>query len=403
MLSHWPLRSCAAYPAMAACIAHALLMAPAAGAAEDPPKGLYQTLSDGTLSEDLGIDEFGIDAGGWLTVGINHNFAEPEDRLNSPVSFNDRTDELHLHQLNLFFERSVDLKSGRFDWGGRFDAMFGTDTPYTQATGHWDDNLIDQKDLRFYDVALPQAYLEVGLPWGNGLSAKIGHFYSIIGYESVPSPPNFFYSHSYSMKSSPFTHTGALLSYALRDDLTLYSGAVTGADNFDRHFGAWSFLGGFNWTADDGESGLSFSVLNGDASDTFEDNRTYFTAIWRQLIGQKWHYVLQHDRGWQDQAFGPGSASADWYSLVQYLSYDVADSLGAGIRAEWFRDQNGSRYNAGEAGYYAVTLGLNWKPLSFLTLRPELRYDWADSATPAYARGSRDNQLLIGADAVVEF
>jgi len=72
-------------------------------------------------------------------------------------------------------------------------------------------------------------------------------------------------------------------------------------------------------------------------------------------------------------------------------------------RAEWFRDQNGFRYEAGEAGYYTVTLRLNWKLLSFQMLRPELRYDWADSAAPAYAQGSRDNQLLIGADAVVEF
>jgi len=45
--------------------------------------------------------------------------------------------------------------------------MFGTGAPYTQATNHWDDNLIAQKDLRFYGIALPQTYLEVGMSWGQ--------------------------------------------------------------------------------------------------------------------------------------------------------------------------------------------------------------------------------------------
>ena len=57
----------------------------------------------------------------------------------------------------------------------------------------------------------------------------------------------------------------------------------------------------------------------------------------------------------------------------------------------------------GEAGYYALTLGMNWKPLEWLMLRPELRYDSADSSLSAYAQGTRNNQLLLGADAVLEF
>ena len=44
---------------------------------------------------------------------------------------------------------------------------------------------------------MPQAYAEVFCPWGNGLSVKLGHFYSIFGYETVTAPDNFFYSHSY--------------------------------------------------------------------------------------------------------------------------------------------------------------------------------------------------------------
>ena len=39
---------------------------------------------------------------------------------------------------------------------------------------------------------IPQAYAEAYVPVGNGLNVKAGHFYTPIGYESVPAPDNFF-------------------------------------------------------------------------------------------------------------------------------------------------------------------------------------------------------------------
>jgi hypothetical protein len=56
---------------------------------------------------------------------------------------------------------------------------------------------------------MPQAYVETNLPIGKGLSVKVGHFYTLLGYEVVTAPDNFFYSHSYSMQyGEPFTHWG---------------------------------------------------------------------------------------------------------------------------------------------------------------------------------------------------
>ena len=54
-------------------------------------------------------------------------------------------------------------------------------------------------------------YFEAG--YGD-LTVKIGHFYTIIGWEVVTAPDNFFYSHAYTMyNSEPFTHTGVLATY----------------------------------------------------------------------------------------------------------------------------------------------------------------------------------------------
>lgn len=79
--------------------------------------------------------------------------------------------------------------------------MFGTDSFYTQSygaqAGHWDLNLLGNRNNRFYDLALPQAYAEIYAPIGNGLNIKVGHFYTPIGYETVPAPDNFFYTRLY--------------------------------------------------------------------------------------------------------------------------------------------------------------------------------------------------------------
>ncbi|WP_054775035.1 porin, partial [Methylogaea oryzae] len=340
------------------------------------PQGLLESLTGKDAAAWTGLDRFGLNAGGWAAAGFTYNSDSPASHNNGPVSFNYRSNEFHLYQLNLFVERQTQ-KGDDWDFGGRMDVMFGTDTPYTQATGHWDMGLIDKRDLRLYDLALPQAYVEVYTPWGNGVTTKIGHFYSIIGYESVPSWPNFFMSHTYSMKSSPFTTTGFLSSYAVNDNVSVQTGAVTGPDNFDRKLGAWSYLGGASWNSDDKATGFSFSILNGPTDDTRSSNLSYYTAVFHQDFGTKLHYVLQHDRGFQHAAIG--KQDAEWYSVVHYLTYDVADTWGVGLRGEWFRDDDGVRYTDGAASYFALTGGVNWKPTGWLMLRPEVRYDWADA------------------------
>jgi hypothetical protein len=364
----------------------------------DPdPGGVIAELTAKNTRAWAGLQDSNWTVGGWGTTGINYNSDDPHDNSNGPISMTDRNGELNLYQLDLFVEKVL-AKQQRWEVGGRFDFMFGTDSRYTQASGHWDTKILGSNS--YYNIALPQAYLEVFAPIGNGLSAKFGHFYSIIGYESVPSSPNFFASHTYSFKSSPFTTTGALLNFALDEEWNLNFGAVTGPDNFDRDLGAWSQMSGISWTNIEMGTSLSFSILQGDIYQYQPSNQVYYSAIFQQNLG-KWHYVLQHDRGTLAHAVNDQTAS--WYSIVNYLTYQINEIWGVGMRGEWFRDQNGIRYGNGEAGYYDVTAGLNWKPKQWLLLRPEFRYDWSQSQIPPYDAGKRYNQLVMGIDAVIQF
>ena len=99
-----------------------------------------------------------------------------------------------------------------------------------------------------YGHAIPQAYAEVGF---NNLTAKIGHFYTIMGYEVVPATGNFFYSHAFEFYiSEPFTHTGALLDYKLAEDVTVLGGWTAGWDTGFSRNGGSTFIGGLKLQID---------------------------------------------------------------------------------------------------------------------------------------------------------
>lgn len=368
-----------------------------ANADEATPDGLISTLTGKDATSWASLQRYGLKMGGWAAAGINYNTDNAPDHSNGPMSMTDRSNEFNLYQLDLFIEKAV-TKGESWDIGGRLDYMFGTDTRYTQATGNWDTHIMSPNS--YYNMALPQAYLEVFAPVGNGLSGKFGHFYTIIGYESVPSTLNFFSSHTYSFKSSPFTTTGALFNYTINGQWNINLGAVTGPDNFNRDIGAWSQMSGINWANADTGTLLSFSIMQGDVYQNLPSNLVYYSTIFQQTLG-KWHYVLQHDRGTQNNAVN--NQTAAWYSIVQYLTYQLDDVWGLGARGEWFRDQNGFRYGYGTASYYDVTVGLNWKPKSWLLVRPEARYDWSQGQTAPYADGRRFDQIVLGIDAVAQF
>lgn len=369
--------------------------------------GLYEELSGESLAALPLLKSWGLALGGWLSVGVTYNNYNPGDHSNGTVTFNDRSAEFQLNQLNFFIERAVDKDAKKWSVGGRVDFMWGTDSRFTQAAGNWDENLITQASLRFYDIALPQAYVEIATPFVRGATVKIGHFYTLLGQEAVPSPSNFFYSHAYAMQyGEPFTHTGVLVGYPVNPNLTLNLGAVTGphgkADNFDKHLENWNFLGGLSWLSEDGATALAASLTTGNTDAPGSPNRTIASLVLNRDITAKLHYILQFDHGSQAGAAQDGG-TASWYGINQHLIYAVSDTVSGGLRGEWFRDQNGFRVTNVPASYYQATLGLNWKPKPWLLLRTEARFDWVDGPQQVFDEGRRGSQLTLGGNAAVSF
>lgn len=351
------------------------------------------------------------DFGGWIDAGITANADDPTDRFNGPVTFNDRSNEGMMNQLYLYAERVADTSEGDWDWGFRGDVVYGTDGRFLQAAGletNWNQT------ERFYQLATPQFYGDVAV--GDWLF-RVGHFYTIMGYESPAAPGNFFYSHSYTFQyAEPFTHTGGYAKWQMTDRFAVIAGLHTGADQFDFADGkeAVNFLGGVNWTGPEERLNVAFSVNAQDAGP--DASLTMYSLVASLKLTDDLTYVFQHDYG---QSYEDGTlAKADWYGVNQYLLYKINDRWSAGLRGEWFRDEEGTRVSSTTSGntltgaslpgdFYEISAGLNWRPFERLMIRPELRYDWYDSSVVGgdmpFNDGTKDEQFLLGCDAIVTF
>jgi hypothetical protein len=336
--------------------------------------------------------------------------------------------------------------------------MFGTDSIFTQAYGvpafdvntaqpmnrsTWDLDFLGGSN-RFYDIALPQAYLEAYVPVGNGLNLKVGHFYTPIGYETVPAPDNFFYTHAYTMQyGEPFTHTGIMGNYAVDSNWSVMGGLVTGSatggwdGGWDKQLGNWAGLMGTTWTSTDKGTSLNVAGTYGATSEHSNADWALYSIVLKHNVTDKFHLVLQHDHGFADNTYDyatgtPNAIDAEWYGINSHFIYDVSDTVVAGIRAEWFRDQNGLRVcSPGRVGaatdnqgvsyaanflstcsaatYYAITAGVTWKPKTWISLRPNIRYDWVDGSSPKMfdvngaGVGQKTDQLLFSTDVTLTF
>lgn len=410
----------------------------------------------------------GIEIGGWVNGGATFNPSHSTLGYNGPVTFGDRANQAQMNQLNFFLQRAVVNQGKSWDLGFRADFMFGTDAIFTQAYGNpaadvnsgalmpnrgtWDLDLCCNSS-RNYGIALPQAFVEMYAPIGNGLNVKAGHFYTPIGFESVPAPNNFFYSHAYTMQyGEPFTHTGVLTNYTVDKNVVFMSGAITGSGtggwdgNFNRQMDNWGGIGGITYTTDDKRSSANIAGTGSQVSSRSNSFWGMYSVVLKHMITPKTHFILQHDHGYADNillAYGQGQAQ--WYGVNTHMYYDVLPDFSVGVRGEWFRDRDGFRvYQPGRvsagtnvgpdgalhsfalhgagasavstpADYYAVTIGANWKPakrlkietkaLQQFNIRPNIRYDRADSLTNlAYTPfGGQKDQVLFSMDFMLPF
>jgi hypothetical protein len=327
-----------------------------------------------------------ISFGGWWQQGYSSG---------STGMFNNQPNSFNTHQAWFYAEKVADGSCG-MDWGFRADMMYGIDAGDTQAfgnnTGRW-DNANGWNTGGGYGWAMPQLYAEVAK---GDWSVKAGHFYTLLGYEVVTAPDNFFYSHAMTMfNSEAFTHTGVLATYNASDDVTVYAGWTLGWDTGFDQFGSGSnFLGGFSTALTDNTT-FTYILTAGDmgANGVGYSHSTVLDVALTDSL----NYVLQSDL----VTFDPGAAAQrSDIGINQYFLYSVNDCLGFGARVEWWKSnggftQGGAIPTANSNNYYATTIGVNYKPHANVIIRPEWRYDSVAESVNDYGNGMFAVDMII--------
>lgn len=392
---------------------------------------------------------------GWIEGGYTYNHRHGGSGQNEtviiPGPFNHEFgNHFMMNQLVLRFERQVDVT--KWDVGGMVELMYGSDAARIHATGlgyngsdATDDNgaisgPVD--DLAVFNVHpiwqfdIPQAYVDVGVPVGNGLRVRVGKFVTLLGYETIDPRTNPFYSHSYIFSALPFTQLGVMTDYKFNDKLEVQLGVTRGWDIAleDTNNCAVDVLGQVAYKFNDAISmAFNFSVgpengvKNGQGGD-YSDSGHYRVALdpivyWQVTkalkVGVEGIYIYD---GGINGSQGDTHHYGDVWGGAGYASYQVNDMITVNGRLEKVHVDLGS-YISGTTGgnssqfnepisLYEATLGVTITPmpkdpyLKGLSVRPEIRYDWTDASRGAFtANGgtSYKDQLTFAADVIFQF
>src|SRR2546423_1756382 len=363
---------------------------------------------------------------GWVETGFTGNVDAPNDNQNFGRLFDDRSNEFVMNQAVITAERALDPKVG-FDWGFKLQFLFGTDARYIHSLGLLDHAMRSS----LYQADIPEVYLSLHFPivTEGGIDVKIGKFVTLEGAETIDPRTNPFYSHSYIFNFAiPFNHTGALFTLYATNWLNLVGGVTRGVNtSIDDNNDALAFHGGIEPDPHEEKLVVSAATHIGPETPGNDHDLRYLNTItttWK--ITDKLTSITDlnytHDDG----------ADASAYGVAQYLTYAINDEITAKLRGEIWRDAQGffaaqfadshdpmralegaaitdpRTVGGGRTTYSALTIGLDIKPpvpkpLSGLTIRPELRVDHSFSDTRPFNDSSDDTMFTAALDILVAF
>ena len=342
---------------------------------------------------------------------------------NTDLLQNTRLTGAQINQVYLSMGKAVDGRRG-LDIGGTVDFTWGSDAYLTQASGME----ITAKDPTGwgsgdYSASFAQAYAEIAYQRWN---VAIGKFYLPFGSDSYKSTDNFFYSWSSNNLINPQVGGGAYASYKVSDKLSVIGGWVM-PEEIGESGDNNAVLGGFVWTPGKrfnlryafaagkdtyGPNGQYRAWGDGDRNKYFTHSLTPTTQINKRL-----KYVF-------DWSYNQSRISDDYIGLYSTTyAYGLNNEIIYQANKRWaFGTRFGILHNGtllndyiGDTDWYTVAVGANWTPNKWLTVKPELRYDWFDKdnavATPfniskSASGGSIDpkrDQISGGMSAVVKF
>jgi hypothetical protein len=350
------------------------------------------------------MEDAKLDLSGWVEGGYSLTSRRHRGDTILPGPFNNTSAHFLMNQLGLRLERTIEDAS-KFDVGGLVEAIYGTDGALTHSTG-WTFNSQDT-----YQIDITQAYVDVSLPIGSGLTLRAGKFVGLYGTEYANPTLNAFYSHSWAFSAAPYSATGILGIYSLNDQWTITAGISRGWDiTMEDNNGAIDGLGFIAYTPSETLSfGLGWNVGPENA-----DDEGHYRVVLDPVM--TWQATEKLKIGLEGLYIYDGGEDV-WSGLI-YASYVTCDYATLNGRLEAYHTSS-TGIGAFKAptpfdsvNVFSITLGATITPMPTnsvmknLSIRPELRYDFTDSSfnSPFSAGGtSYKDQLTFAVDVMFKF
>jgi hypothetical protein len=329
------------------------------------------------------LDGNRLQVSGWTDMSYT---ASTDEISNLPMAFNHRANDFLLQQNWLRFERTV-VTSGTTEptFGFRWDTILpGADYRFTLARGIFNDQLTaNHGQPNLYGIDPIQFYAEAYFPTiGRGLDLKLGRIFCQYGVEANDAPSNALLSHAYTFIYDPFTHTGLMATLKMTDAWSVQFGSMLGSDIFIDPADVATFMGDVKWVSPDQRNTVLLSVILGPGR--FNQGRNFnnpeiFDLVYTHKLSARLTYNFESLYGFQTNV--PAIGTANWFGIVNYLTYNFTPRLNGTTRLEFFDDPQGQR--TGFRGLYsALTAGLSFSPVKSIVFRPELRYDINNESQP---------------------
>ncbi len=394
----------------------------------------------------FGMEDSKIKIYGWLQnsyTGNTNGTLGGRSPYNFGVNPNYEANRWMGNQYYLIFEKPLE-QNDEINFGFRVDNLFGNDWQFNHMQG-LNQTSFSPNHFAGYDPA--QMYVEMHVPdkflGTKGIDFKGGRWYTLAGYEVVPATGRPLLSVPYMFNyGQPFTHFGMVSTWHITDKLNIYNGAINGWDRWINTHYKWGYIGGFSYTFNEDKTSVAFTTvwgpnqfpkqlpanqdfyptgyinvpsLAGQKNPGYSSNdRVLFTTVLSHKWNDRLTQVMETDEAYEQNV--PGAASsvvngvvqsgashgAGWYSFGNWFLYKItkdSDKLTGVWRSEIFRDNNGVRTGIA-TNYSEFTLGLIYKPVPYIWIRPEARYDFARSGHP-YSDGTRNSQLTLGFDVIL--
>jgi len=408
--------------------APSLTLNPKAITAQDAPQGLLMQGLDKVGAEKTLADQ-GINVYGWLETGWtwNHRWRDTADIQAQgnlvPGPFNHEWgNHVMINQFVIRVEKIVDASKGKFDVGGMIELMYGTDAARIHSTGlgYNGSDSTDNNDpndpiavANFHPIMqfdIPQAYLDIVVPVGNGLVLRVGKFVTLMGYETIDPRTNNFYSHSYMFQAIPFTQSGIYGTYVINDKWTVKAGISKGwdvtleeqhPDPTDPASGSLCAIDAFGQVVYTHSDTLSLIVNWSTGPENANDTSHYRTVIdpivvWKATKELTFaaEAIYVYDGGFNQEETGATHAYGDEWGLALYGTYLINDMFTLNGRLEKFHSytdagalgdlsENPGFASGGDqvpnVNVYGITLGVTITPFPKdpigrnLIIRPEIK------------------------------